>query len=57
MKKFIEEIKEMWDENPLATIAVGAGAVYALSKLVEAFGTRHRIVHIKVTERRVRHQS
>jgi hypothetical protein len=57
MKKLIDELKEMWDENPLATIAVGAGAVYAVSRLIGSFGTRHNYVHIKVTERKVRHTS
>jgi len=36
MNKAIERLKQAWDENPLACIAVGALAVTATAKLMEA---------------------
>lgn len=42
MNKAIERLKRAWDENPLACIAVGALAVTATAKLIEASNERAR---------------
>lgn len=36
MNKTIAQIKAAWNDNPLAVIAVGAAAVTAASKLIDA---------------------
>lgn len=36
MNKAIDKLKEAWNENPLACIAIGALAVTATAKLMEA---------------------
>jgi hypothetical protein len=36
MEKVIDKIKQAWDENPLAVIAVGALAVTAAARIINA---------------------
>lgn len=36
MKKTLTQIKAAWNENPLAVITVGAAAVTAVAKLIDA---------------------
>lgn len=34
--KGVRKLKEAWDENPMTVIAVGAGAILAAAKFVDA---------------------
>lgn len=36
MNKWTERIKQAWNENPLAVVAVGAIAITAVAKLMDA---------------------
>lgn len=36
MNKALDKIKQAWDENPLAVITIGAFAVTATAKLIDA---------------------
>jgi hypoxanthine-guanine phosphoribosyltransferase len=36
MKKATDKIKQAWEENPLAVIAVASGAVIATAKLIDS---------------------
>lgn len=36
MKNAMDKLKQAWDENPLAVIAVGSTAVFAVAKLMDA---------------------
>jgi hypothetical protein len=42
MKKYIDNLKAQAEENPLLALAIGAGAVTAVSKLIEASTERQR---------------
>lgn len=55
MNKAIERLKKAWDDNPLACIAVGALAVTAAAKLLDASNERakHRTWDREV-DRRIR---
>lgn len=39
MQKAKDKLKAAWDENPLAVIAVGTGAVYAAAKLIDSLAS------------------
>jgi hypothetical protein len=41
MNRAFDRIKRAWEENPLVVIAVGAMAVTAVSKLMDANTARH----------------
>lgn len=36
MQDALKKLKQAWDENPVAVVAVGAAAVTSLSKLIDA---------------------
>ena len=36
MKEGVDKLKRAWNENPMAVITVGATAVYAVSKFIDA---------------------
>lgn len=38
MKQFIENLKKSAEENPILAIAVGAGFITAVGKLIDAVG-------------------
>jgi hypothetical protein len=40
MNKAINKIKQAWDENPLAVVAVASTAVFAVAKLMDATTAR-----------------
>jgi len=41
MKKVTDRIKQAWEDNPLAVLAVGALVANAAAKLIEANTARH----------------
>jgi len=36
MKEGVDKLKRAWNENPMTVITVGASAVYATAKLIDA---------------------
>jgi hypothetical protein len=40
MNKAAQKIKQAWDENPLAVVAVASTAVFAVAKLMDATTAR-----------------
>lgn len=42
MNKFLEKIKQSWEENPLQTAAVGAFVVTAAAKFLDAVSNSRR---------------
>jgi hypothetical protein len=40
MNKATDKIKQAWDENPLAVVAVASTAVFAVAKLMDATTAR-----------------
>ena len=55
MKKVTDRIKQAWEENPLAVLAVGALVANATAKLIEANTARHnsRTWEMEVSRRRM----
>jgi|1185.fasta_scaffold00931_6 hypothetical protein len=55
MNKALDKIKDAWNENPLAVIAVGALAVTATAKLIDAgSAAQGRRAYAKQVDHRVR---
>jgi len=55
MKKVTDRIKQAWEDNPLAVLAVGALVANAAAKLIEANTARHnsRTWEMEVSRRRM----
>ena len=53
--RFMDKLKQQWDENPTMVVAVGAGAVTALAKLIEATaGIQSRRAYAKQVNNRAK---
>ena len=58
IKRFADNLKRQAQENPLLAVAIGAGAVTAVTKLIEANTQRtYAKAHVREIDRRVRAQS
>jgi hypothetical protein len=52
-----DKLKKQWDENPLAVIAIGALAVTATAKLIDALGAAQgRRAYARQVEYRVKNK-
>lgn len=53
----LEKLKKQWEENPLAVIGVGAAAVGAVAKFVDALSAaKGRRAYAKQVNYRVKHR-
>jgi hypothetical protein len=53
MSKTMSKIRQAWDENPLAVIAVAAGVMMAASRLIDSLsGIRSRAAYARRMDRR-----
>lgn len=59
MEKALNQLKHAWEENPLAVIGVGATAIMAVAKLMDANTSRRnrRVWELEVQRRLMKNRN